>query len=80
MLILLCFFVMLAVKPFAVTELLLLSGCGSGDVSVKSDVGEEYLVKETSVTADIFMAEKSIQTVEEMIGEFQDSLETLIPI
>ena len=70
---------MLAVKSVAVTALLLLFGCSSGDISVKSDVGEEYLVKETSVTADIFEAEKSIESVEEMIREFQDSMNTLMP-
>ena len=69
---------MLAVKTVAVTALLLLFGCGSGDISVKSDVGEEYLVKKTSVTANIFETEQTIQTVEEMIGEFQDAFEDLI--
>ena len=69
---------MLAVKSVAVTALLLLSGCGSGDISVKSDVGEEYLVKKTSVTANIFETEQTIQTVESGIADFQVSFEDLI--
>ena len=48
---------MVAVRTFAVTALLLLLGCSSGDISVKSDVGEEYLVKEGSVKTLTFDAD-----------------------
>ena len=63
---------MTAVKSFAVTALFLFTGFGSGDISVKSDIGEDYLVKKTSVVTHIFPVEASIENIENAIAFFQE--------
>lgn len=58
---------MLAVRTFAVTALLLLFGCSSGDISVKSDVGEKYLVKEASVDVTDFPTSGVLKTLRDSV-------------
>jgi len=69
---------MVAVRTYAVTALLLLFGCSSGDILVKNDIGEEYKVEDTAVTSQDFPAKISINLLEKNIPELQAEWNKLI--